>query len=143
MLTEQLCWTCDTKCQWMKSTKPIKGWVAEETDTCGGTYRIYECPEYSGLNPKPMIEPKKVEQTRKVKRQVVEIIDGEKVKKFEEIDGKQVKVCEEVDKHEEWFEGKCGVCGHKIDSRKPDCEGCGISFYILGVKGGQEGSYDE
>jgi hypothetical protein len=134
MLTEQLCWSCNTKCEWMASEKPIAGWIAEETDTCGWSYRIYECPKYSGINPKPIIEPTKKEQTRKIKRQVVEIIDGEKVKIFEEVDGKKIKVCKEVEKTETWFEGNCGACGSKIDSRKPVCQNCGISFYILGVK---------
>lgn len=46
-MDEQLCWTCKARgCQWMLRQKPVEGWTAVKTSTCGGSYRISECPDY-------------------------------------------------------------------------------------------------
>lgn len=44
---ESLCWFCEnTQCKWMKKTAALEDWVADETDTEGGSYHVYECKEF-------------------------------------------------------------------------------------------------
>jgi len=46
---ESICWFCgNEECQWMRNLKPFSEdeWLAEETDTMGGSYHVYECKAF-------------------------------------------------------------------------------------------------
>ena len=46
---DSLCWFCvNTNCQWIRKLKPYPDneWVADATDTEGGSYNVYECSHF-------------------------------------------------------------------------------------------------
>ena len=41
-----LCWSCTGECEWMKTEKPVNGWIADRSKTWVNGWFVKNCPKF-------------------------------------------------------------------------------------------------